>query len=147
MLHSFKLRNNQITELPTAGLADLDNLRSLLLENNQLKRLPDELANMRSLSALSVSENPLEYPSVDIVTKGFKHVQQYMRGEMLKQQLNNMNVNNKNLEELIKDAEDDYYEIQSTTDDVWASDGEENSRYSNLSKHTKHTPPETPSKE
>lgn len=84
-----------------------------------------------------MSNNPLQYPSVDVVEKGFKHIQQFMRGEMLKRQLQTVNKNNRNLEELIKDAEDEYYEIQSITDDVWASDGEETARYSQASKHTK----------
>ena len=128
-------------ELPTLGLGDLENLRSLLLENNSIERLPDEIANARSLSAISVSDNPLQYPSVDVVEKGFKHIQQFLRGEMLKRQLATVNKNNRNLEELIKDAEDEYYEIQSITDDVWASDGEETARYSQASKHTKAVTP------
>ena len=61
-----------------------------------------------------MSANPLAYPSVDIVNKGFKHVQQFLRSEMLKKQLTSVNRSNRNLEELIKDAEDDYYDIQST---------------------------------
>jgi len=130
-------------ELPTHGLSESTNLRSLLLENNQIKTLPEELANVRALSALSISENPLEYPSEDVINKGFKHVQQFLRTEMLKKQLNVVNKNNRNLEELIKDAEDEYYEIQSITDDVWASDGEDNTaRYSTMSKL-----PNTPAKE
>lgn len=133
--------------MPTSGLDDLENLRSLLLENNQISKLPDEIANIRSLSALSVSENPIEYPTVDIVNKGFKHVQQFMRGEILRKQLSAVNTNNKNLEDLIKDAEDEYYEIQSITDDVWASDGEETARQSMNSKLAKQTPCETPVKE
>lgn len=130
------------------GLSDLENLRSLLLENNSIEKLPDEIANVRSLSAISMSNNPLQYPSVDVVEKGFKHIQQFMRGEMLKRQLQTVNKNNRNLEELIKDAEDEYYEIQSITDDVWASDGEETARYSQASKHTKvMTPAEVQARE
>ncbi len=90
-----------------------------------------------------MSDNPLEYPSEDVVNKGFRHLQQFLRTEMLKKQLHTVNKNNKNLEELIKDAEDEYYEIQSITDDVWASDGEDNTaRYSTVSKL-----PDTPAKE
>lgn len=129
------MRNNKLVELPTVGLNELEDLRSLLLENNQITKLPEEIANVRTLSALSMSENPLEYPSVEIVNKGFKHVQQFLRSEMLKKQLNTVNKNNRNLEELIKDAEDEYYEIQSITDDVWASDNEDNTaRNSTMSK-------------
>ena len=70
--------------MPTLGLEKLDCLKCLLLENNKLTFLPDELANLSNLNALNLSENPLEYPPIDVVNRGLKHVQLYLKRELLR---------------------------------------------------------------
>ena len=82
---SFKLRNNRLAELPTLGLNKQTQLRHLLLENNQLKYLPNELAELRNLAALNITDNPIEYPPSDVVSKGLKFVQAFMRAHLYAQ--------------------------------------------------------------
>jgi hypothetical protein len=68
-----------LEELPLAGLENNEFLQYLLLENNRLRVLPNELATLQNLTALSLANNPIEYPPLDIVTKGCKQVQEYLR--------------------------------------------------------------------
>jgi len=76
-----------------------------LLENNKLECLPDELANLRGLTALNLSENPLVYPPIEVVNKGLKQVMIYMKKEQLKK--SNLNVENMT----DQDIEDYFYQI------------------------------------
>lgn len=55
----FKLRCNMLSELPIRGLTSNNQLRYLLLEKNKLTSLPNEIANLKGLTALSLTDNPL----------------------------------------------------------------------------------------
>ena len=123
--------------MPVAGLAKHEHLRYILLENNQLRHLPNEIAYLRHLTALSLSDNPLLYPPIEVVQKGCKEVQQFLRNEIIKQQIQTINENDENLRNLINESEDDYYDIQSVADDIWASDNEDNIQYMNSRNNTK----------
>ena len=116
--------------LPTSGLSKHEHLRYILLENNKLRYLPNEIAYLRHLTALSVSANPLIYPPPEIVQKGCKEIQLFLRNEIINQQIKTINENDENLKNLINESEDDYYDIQSIADDIWASDNEDNSSHS-----------------
>ncbi len=112
--------------MPTAGLERHDYLRYLLLENNKIKKLPKELANLRNLAALNLIDNPIEYPPMEIVQKGSKAVQEYLKNEIKR---------NKNY--LISDDDyDNYSSIRMFNDDVWASEEEENESNDNIEKYT-----------
>jgi hypothetical protein len=133
------LRNNKLVELPLDGLETHQNLRYLLLENNRIKYLPFEISNLSNLTALNLTDNPLEYPPIDIVRKGCKSVQDFMRDDYLRSKTNsreistltsttstftnnnNNNINQRNHAQIEND--DDYLDDEF---DVWASDNEEN---------------------
>ena len=59
-----------------------DFLRYLLLENNKIKKLPNEIANLRYLTALNLIDNPIEYPPTEIVQKGCKAIQEYLKNDV-----------------------------------------------------------------
>ncbi len=102
-----------------------DFLRYLLLENNKIKKLPVEIANLRYLTALNLIDNPIEYPPIEIVQKGFKAVQEYLKNEIKR---------NKNY--LISEEDyDNYSSIRMFNDDVWASE-DENEPNDNMEKYT-----------
>jgi Leucine-rich repeat (LRR) protein len=48
-----------LSELPIRGLTSNNQLRYLLLEKNKLTSLPNEIANLKGLTALSLTDNPL----------------------------------------------------------------------------------------
>nr|XP_006816024.1 PREDICTED: p53-induced protein with a death domain-like [Saccoglossus kowalevskii] len=61
---SEKLCFTSITQLPPS-IVEFHRLRELVLANNQLKTLPEELANLQNLKILDVSHNALtKFPSV-----------------------------------------------------------------------------------
>ena len=102
-----------------------DFLRYLLLENNKIKKLPNEIANLRYLTALNLIDNQIEYPPTEIVQKGCKAIQEYLKNEIKR---------NKNY--LTTDDDyDNYSSIKMFNDDVWASD-EENEPNDNIEKYT-----------
>lgn len=97
--------------MPTLGLSKLSCLKCLLLENNKLTQLPNEIASLRNLNALNLSDNPLEYPPIDIVNKGLRSVQIYMK----KQQLKKTNINIDTMSD--QDIDDYFYDIQTVPDE------------------------------
>lgn len=110
--------------MASQGLDTHENLRYLLLENNQLRRLPCELANLRNLTALNLDNNPLERPPCDVVAKGLKSILDFLRGDyaaVAKKSStgDQTTVNNSNYVY--------YYDDSLATDDVWASDTEDTS--------------------
>ena len=68
------------------------------------------MANLRGLTALNLSDNPLVYPPIDVVNKGLKQVLVYMKREQLKK--NNLNVENMT----DQDIEDYFYQINTLPD-------------------------------
>ena len=129
-----QLRNNLLLELPVAGLENHSQLKSLLLENNQISRLPFEISNLASLTALNLAENPLEYPPPDVVQKGCKAVQEFMRDDYVlsRNSRNEWEANSgtpsSSLNPKPAVAYDDENEIECYDDDVWASDNEDENR-------------------
>lgn len=105
------MRNNQLTHIPSKGLENNVNLRCLLLENNKITRLPYEIANLRYINALNVSDNPIEYPPINVVNKGLKQVQIYMKKEQLSK--NNINIDNMT----DQDIEEYFYQIHTEPDE------------------------------
>ncbi|KAF7247217.1 Leucine-rich repeat-containing protein 27 [Varanus komodoensis] len=63
------LRYNEFTELPP-GIGCHKQLKTLLLERNPIKRLPVELGNVISLTALNLRHCPLEFPPPEVIQKG-----------------------------------------------------------------------------
>ena len=59
LFDALKLRNNELHELPARGLTNQCQLRYLLLENNQITALPNEIADLGCLTALSLTDNPI----------------------------------------------------------------------------------------
>ncbi|CAF0934971.1 unnamed protein product [Brachionus calyciflorus] len=113
------VRNNQLTEIPSKCLENHESLRYLLLENNLIKRLPCEISSLKNLTALNLTNNPIEYPPLDIVQKGCKFIQEFLRKDYFNSCIENDKNPNYNIES-------DFSEIKSATDDIWASDDESN---------------------
>nr|XP_056706234.1 leucine-rich repeat-containing protein 27 [Euleptes europaea] len=65
------LRYNRIKEIPP-GVGCHKQLKTLLLERNPIKRLPVELGNLNSLTALNLRHCPLEFPPPEVVQKGLQ---------------------------------------------------------------------------
>lgn len=60
-------------------LITIRSLRTLLLEGNCITALPSELGKLSDLTALNLSNNPIETPPKHIIQKGTKVVLQYLR--------------------------------------------------------------------
>jgi small GTP-binding protein len=76
-----------------AEIAELKNLTALDLSNNQLKTLPAEIVELKNLTLLNLSENPLESPPLDIANKGIEAIRSYFKSlEGEKQPLNEVKV-------------------------------------------------------
>jgi small GTP-binding protein len=74
------LRSNQISDL--SPLMALSNLKWLDLENNKIKHLPADIAQLEikwswGLGGLSLKNNPLGHPPLEIVQKGREAVREY----------------------------------------------------------------------
>lgn len=54
-------------------------LRTLLLQGNRIAALPVELGQVRTLSGLSLSENPLYFPSAEVVEQGVQALLLWLR--------------------------------------------------------------------
>eukprot|EP00038_Savillea_parva_P010661 m.191821 g.191821 ORF g.191821 m.191821 type:complete len:410 (+) comp18465_c0_seq1:246-1475(+) len=72
------VRNNRIGELPPS-VGTHRKLQTLLLEGNALESLPVELCEAESLTALSLSGNPLTFPPEDVVASGIESVLEFLR--------------------------------------------------------------------
>jgi hypothetical protein len=128
---NLKLRNNRITELPVAGLDTHQQLKNLLLENNKIQRLPPQIANIRTLTAINLTDNPIEYPPLNVVRKGCKALQEHMRDDYVKirdLQQNSMTAAAVGYYEMPLSDEvlnyEDNRDPAANTDDVWDSDNE-----------------------
>ncbi|MBE9595057.1 MAG: 50S ribosome-binding GTPase, partial [Proteobacteria bacterium] len=51
----------------------------LNLSENQLKRLPAEIVELKNLTLLDLSGNPLESPPLDIANKGIEAIRSYFK--------------------------------------------------------------------
>ncbi|XP_014272280.1 leucine-rich repeat-containing protein 59 [Halyomorpha halys] len=63
LLKWLDLRDNKLISFP--GFVNHENLETLLLGSNNLRRLPIELGSFMQLSSLQASDNPLEFPNDD----------------------------------------------------------------------------------
>ncbi|TFJ98443.1 membrane-spanning 4-domains subfamily A member 4D-like [Platysternon megacephalum] len=72
------LRYNKIKTLPP-GIGCHKQLKTLLLERNPIKRLPVELGNLTSLTALNLRHCPLEFPPKDVVQRGLRSILSFLR--------------------------------------------------------------------
>ncbi|KAM9133181.1 leucine-rich repeat-containing protein 27 [Pangshura tecta] len=72
------LRYNKIKTLPP-GIGCHKQLKTLLLERNPIKRLPVELGNLTSLTALNLRHCPLEFPPKDVVQRGLRSILCFLR--------------------------------------------------------------------
>ncbi|KAK7465170.1 hypothetical protein BaRGS_00037660 [Batillaria attramentaria] len=76
------LRNNHLCRIPSIYLGSHPCLRNLLLQNNLLKSLPLELGLVKTLHGLNITNNPLEFPPQDVISRGTYEIQKFLR-EML----------------------------------------------------------------
>nr|XP_060624653.1 leucine-rich repeat-containing protein 27 isoform X3 [Anolis sagrei ordinatus] len=72
------LRYNKIKELPP-GIGCHKQLKTLLLEGNPIKRLPVELGNLASLTALNLRHCPLEFPPPEVIQKGLPVILSFLQ--------------------------------------------------------------------
>lgn len=114
-------------ELTSEGLDTHENLRYLLVENNKLTRLPCEIGNLVNLTALNLDNNPLEYPPLEVVGKGLKAILEYMRDDYVKLRGASSGSDKQCVIKKSSNEYSYYYDDSLGTDDVWASDTEENS--------------------
>lgn len=115
------LRNNKLTSIPSQDLANHCNLRYLLLENNFLKTIPIEIAHIKTLTALNLSNNPIEFPPIEVIEKGVKFTQEYLKKHS-KLESSELVLAKKHDFEKLKYEEES--RILTVNDDVWASDDE-----------------------
>jgi len=72
------LRFNQLFAVPSS-IGVHRTLRTLLLQGNRIAALPVELGQVRTLSGLSLSENPLYFPSAEVVEQGVQALLLWLR--------------------------------------------------------------------
>ncbi|KAH0623638.1 hypothetical protein JD844_006606 [Phrynosoma platyrhinos] len=72
------LRYNRFKELPS-GIGCHKQLKTLLLERNPIKKLPVELGNLASLTALNLRHCPLEFPPPEVIQKGLPIILSFLR--------------------------------------------------------------------
>ena len=72
------LRRNALVSLP-GNISLLSKLKNLLLEGNQIEKLPLELGLLANLSGLNLRDNPLTFPSQEIISLGTKEIIRYLR--------------------------------------------------------------------
>jgi hypothetical protein len=114
-----------LLELANKGLDKHEQLRYLLLENNRLEKLPRELGNLRNLTGLNLDNNRIEYPPNAVIEKGLRSIQEFLRADTLKE-----TSNNKTDSDSFQTNDINEYCENSFTDDVWASENEEDTKYS-----------------
>ncbi|KAK4470530.1 hypothetical protein MN116_006075 [Schistosoma mekongi] len=76
-LHWLDLRNNYLTCIP-AEIKHLKELRTLLLDDNKIKILPLELGLLQKLTVLHHRNNPIEFPSKEVLSGGTKHLLKFL---------------------------------------------------------------------
>uniref|UniRef100_A0A0K0FTR3 Calponin-homology (CH) domain-containing protein n=1 Tax=Strongyloides venezuelensis TaxID=75913 RepID=A0A0K0FTR3_STRVS len=76
-LRKLNLRSNRLGALPSE-MASLD-LYSLDISANRLTHIPVEFCSMQSLIHLSILDNPLLSPPIEIVLKGREHIFKYLQ--------------------------------------------------------------------
>lgn len=69
-----------------------------------------------------MTDNPIEYPPMDIVQQGCKAILEFLKNDFFNTQINNGKTPTKMTDNDISNISD----IRSVTDDVWASDDESN---------------------
>jgi hypothetical protein len=134
------LRNNQLTSIPSDGLARHNFLRYILLGGNHIRQLPVELGTivarqscfntlvcrtgkLKGLSALNLDGNPLDHPLIDVVKQGIKAIQQYLRDEYARCS------NGDHLQQTDSDNDESSdKEHNGMVADVWASSDDEQHR-------------------
>lgn len=108
------LRNNELSRIPSIFLSNHQCLRNLLLEGNNLRDLPLELGLVRSLHGLNITDNPLDFPPLEIIEKGTQNVLAFLRSMMDAKNTANMG----NLElKLSEDTINEYEQISASSDD------------------------------
>ncbi|XP_067657076.1 leucine-rich repeat-containing protein 27-like isoform X4 [Haliotis asinina] len=76
------LRRNYLSRLPSSSIGKHQHLRNLLLEGNNLRTLPLELGFVSTLNGLNITNNPLEFPPLEVLEKGTVEVLRFLT-EML----------------------------------------------------------------
>nr|CAD7396525.1 unnamed protein product [Timema cristinae] len=74
------VRNNKLTQFPKT-VAYHDNLQVLLLQGNQIQRLPLELGLVPKLRGLQLLGNPLKFPPDTVVQSGVLAILEFLRQE------------------------------------------------------------------
>jgi len=74
-------RHNLLTSIPSS-IGEHRQLRTLLLQGNQITRLPVELGNVPSLTGLNIADNPVEYPPKTVLQHGTHEILKYLRLEL-----------------------------------------------------------------
>ncbi|XP_029649432.1 leucine-rich repeat-containing protein 27-like isoform X2 [Octopus sinensis] len=73
------LRYNNLTSLPGPDIDKSHSLHCLLLEGNNIMKLPIELGYVHTLHGLNVRDNPLEMPPEHIIEQGVEEILRYLR--------------------------------------------------------------------
>merc|ERR1719192_798544 len=73
------LRNNELSEIPSVGLQNHQNLQVLLLSRNCLTCLPLELGFVKTLNALHWIGNPIEFPELDVLEQSNDDMKRSLR--------------------------------------------------------------------
>ncbi|XP_048507393.1 E3 ubiquitin-protein ligase LRSAM1-like isoform X5 [Athalia rosae] len=82
-LHWIDVRNNKLTDLPS-NIAWHPCLETILLQGNEIEKLPLQLCLIPNLKRLQVTRNPLVFPPKNIVDRGSDAVLEYLRTEWKK---------------------------------------------------------------
>ncbi|XP_033102940.1 leucine-rich repeat-containing protein 27-like isoform X2 [Anneissia japonica] len=71
------LRNNNLKELPPS-VGEHRQLKTLLIEGNQISMLPVELGFIQTLTGLNLRKNPLEFPPQEVIDKGVYEILRFL---------------------------------------------------------------------
>lgn len=79
-------RHNLLSSLPQS-IGNHKELRTLLLQGNNITRLPIELGNVPTITGLNIAGNPLEYPPQNVLQEGTSSILKFLRQQLLENSL------------------------------------------------------------
>jgi internalin A len=73
-LTKLNFTSNFVKTIPWAFCSSLKSLEFLYMQNNRVEKLPNSFRFMTHLKTLQIEDNPIKFPSKELVTKGREHI-------------------------------------------------------------------------